>query len=142
MDRLRIAGFFVVLFLTVSLLGVVDANAWNPDGTWVNLDQNSGDTQSIVINYPSIRGYGQCTPTPCDWGDALYTSKLAATHDSSNDDRAEYTAIWIFGFKWTFMYISPHPENPDYIIVKTYDLYDLAGDSRTNRYTIEYLKKQ
>jgi len=33
MGRLRIAAFFAVLFLTVSLLGIVDANAWNPDGT-------------------------------------------------------------------------------------------------------------
>jgi len=118
------------------------AEAWNPNGTWVNLDGASGGTHSLVINFPTIHGYGQCTPSACDWGNAGYTSKLVATNEQGNPDRDEYMAVWIFSFKWTFAFISPHPENPDYLILRTYDFYDIMGDSRANRYTVEYLKKQ
>ncbi len=116
------------------------ASAWDPSGTWFNLDPNTGQTHHIVINGLTIHGFGQCTPDPCDWGTTPLT-KLVATHDRGNEDRVEYLALWDFGFKFTAMMISRHPENPDYLIVKTYDLYSYKGDPRQDRYTIEYLKK-
>lgn len=131
-----------ISFIFILLLGLSNADAWSPNGTWVNIDTSEADIQRLVINYPFIHGFGQCTPSPCDWGNALYASGLVATHDYADADKDTFFAVWIFSFKWMFMQISPHPENPDYIIVTTQHLYDLAGDSRTNRFNIEYLKKQ
>jgi len=132
----------VVSCLFFFCVGLPVAEAWNPDGTWVNMDTSSGGLQRVVISLPSVHGYGQCTPSPCDWGNATYTSKLVATNAQSDVDRDAYLAVWIFGFKWTFLRLMPHPENPDYVIAESWDIYDVAGDPRTNRYTIEYLKKQ
>lgn len=132
----------ISIFLFVAGLAFSYAEAWNPNGTWVNLDAAGGGTQRIEITFPSIHGYGQCTPSPCDWGNAAYTTKMVATHSQSDADRDGYMAVWMFSFKWTFMRILPHPENPAYIVVESWDLYDIMGDSRANRYTIEYLKKQ
>jgi len=134
--------YIICLSLIFLGIGLSGAEAWNPNGTWINLDLAGGGTQRIEINFPQIHGYGQCTPSPCNWGNALYTSKLVATHDKTDSDRDAYMAVWVFSFKWTFMRILPHPENPNYIIVESWDLYDIAGDTRANRYTIEYLKKQ
>ena len=130
-----------IAVIFISCFGLSQADAWNPNGTWVNLDPTSG-TQRLEISLPNIEGFGQCTPTPCDWGNAFYTSKLVATNEPTDTDRDNYMAVWLFSFKWTFAFISPHPENSDYIILTMYDIYDIAGDPRANRYTIEYLKKQ
>jgi hypothetical protein len=140
MKRGLFLGFCLVFVVTICVL---DAEAWNPNGTWVNPDQASGGTQRLEISFPAVHGFGQCTPTPCDWGNAVYTTNLGATHDSSNSDKDQYLAAWIFNFKWTIGYITPHPENPNYIILTTFDVYDLSGGSAAaNRVTIEYLKKQ
>ena len=134
--------FWSVCLVFIITICVCDAEAWNPNGTWVNLDQEGGGTHRLEISFPTVHGYGQCTPNPCDWGNAIYTSNLGATNDSGNTAKDQYMAAWIFVFKWTFAYIAPHPENPSYIILTTYDLYDLSGGSASeNRVTIEYLKK-
>jgi hypothetical protein len=130
------------IFVFIGWLGVQKAEAWDPNGTWVNLEENSGGTVRLEINFPLIHGYGDCSPTPCDWGNADYTTRLVAIHDSGNADRDEYMALWGFGFAYLLIQISPHPENPDYIILKTSNLYDLAGDPRNNYHVIEYMKRQ
>jgi hypothetical protein len=140
MKRVLLLAFCLVFILTISVL---DAEAWNPNGTWVNLDQTGGGTQRLEISFPTIHGYGQCSPTPCDWGNAIYTTNLGATHDFSDSDKDQYMALWGFASKVTLGYIAPHPENLNYIILTTYDLYDLSGGpAASNRVTIEYLKKQ
>ena len=137
------ALFWSVCLIFMITFCVLDAEAWNPDGTWVNLDQAGGGTQRLEISLPAIHGFGQCFPTPCDWGNAFYTTNLGATNDSGNADKDQFMAAWLFSFTWTFAYIAPHPENPNYIILTTYNLYDLAGGSASaNSVTIEYLKKQ
>ena len=126
-----------IILLTIA---APTAYAWNPAGTWNNLDSNSGTIDHLVIsNDLKVQGFGQCSPTPCEWGQTELI-KLVATHDSGNDDRAEYIALWNFGFVTTALILSPHPENPDYIVVKSYDFF-APTDGRQNHYNIEYLKR-
>ncbi len=128
------------LAIVLLTLMVSTAYAWNPAGTWNNLDSSSGGIDHLVIGDDlMIQGYGQCSPNPCEWG-TTGLIKLVATNDSGNDDRSEYIALWNFDFKTTVLILSPHPENPNYIVVRSYDFY-APSDGRQNRYTIEYLKR-
>lgn len=51
-------------------------------GSWKNIDPNtSGITKINVTNtaaYPLIHAYGQCSPTDCDWGNAIATALTAS----------------------------------------------------------------
>lgn len=38
------------------------------NGTWVNVDPNTGGFIRIVIDGNAVHPYGNCTPKPCDWG--------------------------------------------------------------------------
>jgi len=137
----------VVSCLFFLCVGLSVAEAWDPNGTWVNMDTSSEEgLQRVEISLPSyVHGYGQCKPYSCDWGNAAYTSKLVATNASSDVERDAYLAVWIFPFQWIFLRLMPHPENPDYVIAESWYIYDVAEDpanGSTNGYRIEYLKKE
>lgn len=87
------------------------------DGTWVNDDPNTRSITKVEINFPcndvvlngrriilpdTIRVYGSCHPTDCNWGTANLHSKFWDERESQYTyARADYD----FSFKASKLYI-------------------------------------
>ncbi len=54
------------------------------DGIWINADPNTRDITKIVVsgNGTSVRVYGSCSPTDCDWGNVALTDKGNKTYSA------------------------------------------------------------
>jgi hypothetical protein len=68
-------------------------------GDWENVDPNSGGIVKVVIQGSAsnltIRAYGNCQPTSCDWGP---TSGVSYGFTVSDSQGTGFTASWDFGF--------------------------------------------
>lgn len=66
-------------------------------GTWINTNSSTQEQPQAVIRHDSsaiyVHGYGACSPTYCDWGEARTT--LADGNDNT------LTIVYDFGFKTT-----------------------------------------
>jgi len=91
-ERLRIAA--PVAALTVAAAPLV--------GTWINCDHATRGLVRLMIaakgNEITLHGFGACTPTPCDWGQAngmVYSASVAEA------PAVAFTATYNFNFKQT-----------------------------------------
>ena len=71
-------------------------------GTWLNDDKATrGLVKVVVATAPTgitIHAYGNCTPTPCDWG---VVTALSYAVDVSSAPAVAFTANYKFPFKQT-----------------------------------------
>lgn len=60
-------------------------------GLWQNVDANTSDNPQLQVRVDGstiyVRGYGACSPTLCDWGEAVAPATDAAT--------GTFTVTWI-----------------------------------------------
>ncbi len=108
-------------------------------GGWVPATP-SGNLAKLTItgttHYPVVHGYGQCTPSPCDWG----TSRATAYGVSISDPvGGNLLAPYSFGFKNTQLMISFSDRGPrEQLKVWEYNEFT-DGSGRSNYTKVEVL---
>jgi len=107
-------------------------------GTWVNVDPNPLMVRFEITEIGSgleFHGYGNCDPTPCDWGTAPLIPYSISISDT---DDTKATLEYDFGFKITRIFLTLI--NSNLILANRTDEYtDNSG--RHNRYSDEYFVK-
>lgn len=111
----------------------VEHNERNPfEGAWVRPELATNDLPKVVIarggNGWTIRAWGDCEPTDCDWG----TTELHLLSESVGSRSFNYGfAKWDQGFKDSCMVV--HLDG-DQLLAENYSLYkDGSGRSNTRR---------
>ncbi|MEZ6117571.1 MAG: hypothetical protein R3C28_13495 [Pirellulaceae bacterium] len=107
-------------------------------GDWVAANPDTRGIAELDISQQgdeiSVQGFGACTPTACDWGDA----SMSLVGSTISDATAEYTTTnWDFGFKTTFM--TTRLDGGD-LVVETYNVFQ-DGSGRENYRSEERLWK-
>ena len=142
MSLTRFRRFFLcglVMAMGVGLLpGVSQAGPLDFVGTWVNTNPASGGIVKLVISSDgvnsTIRAYGACTPTPCDWGtETLYFGGYTV----SDAPGAWGVAVWITGFSITGIHFWPKGGT---LLVESYTVF-IDGSGRTPYYGIYLMER-
>lgn len=98
MKTKHILWLFTVIIAGASTLFVPEAShaqalcaAQDMDGTWINVDPNTGSLYRIDIDFPcydvagasgpivKIKTLGACSPTPCNWGEVASNNAFMNT---------------------------------------------------------------
>jgi hypothetical protein len=105
-------------------------------GTWNNCDAATRGLLRVVIaasgSAITVRAFGACTPTPCDWGTV---PGLAYAADVSSSSAVAFTAHYKFSFKET---IVTGVLDQRTLIVETFNRFT-DGSGRSNYYSKAYL---
>ena len=115
----------------------LDAGAF---GVWVNPSATGGLAKLVIggtAAAPVVHGFGQCSPTPCDWG-RVRGITYGATVSSTVGDNV--LAPYTFGFKHTQLAITfRHPiKGQDTLTVTSYNEFT-DGSGRSNYAMTEVL---
>ena len=138
--KMMISAIILVLSILTPLGRMAHAAAagFNIAGTWVNVDPATRGLTKLVI-FPSgseflVRGYGQCSPSDCDWG---FTQLHPGGHSVSDAESDYAIATYDFGFKETTIMV--HLEG-DQLMVETYNVFK-DGSGRKHYKSMALLKR-
>ena len=115
-------------------------------GTWVNVDKATNNIRAFVIKYDasgelSVRAYGACSPTACDWGST--PAVPYATNVSSNLAEG-FTAPYDHGFSETILtgtrLVARQFADYDLMTVNSFTKFK-DGSNRSNYYVTNYFVK-
>jgi hypothetical protein len=102
------------------------------NGTWENINPNTNSIVKVDISVSgttvSVRPWGKCSPTPCDWTSQIgvaYTNTSAGNISANTEG---ITAVYSPGFSVSTVVITPTPEK---ISVSVYTKFT-DGSGRTN----------
>jgi hypothetical protein len=133
---------FVVVTLFLSSFSFAGVPLSNFDGTWANTDAATRGLVKVEIAVSgtnvTVRGWGACTPTPCDWGiknGVAYASNISTAVASSTE---AISAVFTPGFATTTLVIRPLGTGK----IEVTNLTQFTdGSSRNNYTTIETFTK-
>jgi len=130
---------FFLLVLALLAISVSVAGGAKPFlGTWINVNPDTGGLTKLVIVQKgagyTVRGFGKCHPTDCDWG---IVNLHFLGYSVTDTDFQWGMATWDHGFKTTTLIINLEG---DKMIAVTYDVF-APGDTRSNYRSTFLLKK-
>jgi len=150
---LAIASAFIGLLFSSTHAVTADALCSTPTmmGDWRNINSNTRSLTRVIVNfncgdqilcdengnctggesYFTVRPFGACSPTACDWG----TKRTQSMHDGWQ--RAIYTHSWATKYVWIKTYTYP---SGLYLRVYTHTDFT-AADGRTDYQTDEWMRK-
>lgn len=103
------------LLLMATLQSAAFAQVNQFEGDWVNVDPNTSGVTKLDINVfylfgiriISVRAWGQCHPTDCDWGTVGATAYAPSVSDDLDATARALTATYNPGFAVKLMVIRP-----------------------------------
>src|SRR5262249_52516964 len=103
------------LILTLAIQSSAFAQVNQFEGPWVNVDPNTSGVTKLDINvfylfgirFITVRGWGQCHPTDCDWGTVGATAYTQGVSHDPNAKARELTGPFMPGFEFKLMVLKP-----------------------------------
>ncbi len=103
------------LILTLAIQSSAFAQVNQFEGDWVNVDPNTSGVTKLNINVfylfgiriITVRAWGQCHPTDCDWGSVGATAYAPGVSDDLDATARALTATFNPGFAVKLMVIKP-----------------------------------
>jgi hypothetical protein len=107
-------------------------------GTWVNTDPNTGGMVRLVVSQVGARyearGFGACSPSPCDWGTTPFH---LLGYNVSDANPVWGLATWDFGFSNTYLVVR---REGDLLVVENYTVFK-DGSGRSNYRSINLFRR-
>src|SRR5215510_8230337 len=103
------------LILTLAIQSSAFAQVNQFEGDWVNVDPNTSGVTKLDINVfyifgiriITVRAWGQCHPTDCDWGSVGAAAYAPSVSDDLDAKARALTATFNPGFAVKLMVIKP-----------------------------------
>jgi len=140
MKTIKLAGLTAVAAIALASPALADVNEFI--GAWKNVDGNTRGVIGLIIsdNAPNIdvHVWGQCHPTPCDWGTVQavpYGDSVQSPLPAQTEAlRGEYNQS--FGRTQIIIHKAPNDELRVEVLTDFTD-----GSARSNYYSTYYFKK-
>jgi hypothetical protein len=76
-------------------------------GNWTNVDAGTRGVTRLVIGASTIRAWGQCHPTDCDWGSVPAYAYASDVGDTLRSEAKSMTAVFVKSFSVSTVVVKP-----------------------------------